>query len=65
MCCQYGTSGSGTIGGDCASIPGALKITTIAMAEAPGFPRICGRSKGLVTTSGGTVPTTVCCEFIL
>ena len=58
VCCGYTAGGSNTLGYDCLTIPGA-RTTSKSAGNAPS--RICGRSKGLVTTFSGK-SATICTQ---
>ncbi len=55
-CCRYGINGLGTLGYDCAIIPGAKMV----VSPSPLLSRFCGRDNGL---NGGI--STICSEFII
>ena len=56
-CCGYGLSGTGSKGGDCLLIPGALSVKNTSKQ---GFSRLCGRSMGLGSMSNAA--STVCSD---
>ena len=65
QCCGYGTDGMGTNGYDCVVIPGALKSSAGAIQ---GRDKLCGRSKGLVTSGDMETAATICsrqCPFTI